>query len=136
MPYPFGGKQRQVMVDLDFARMHALGLSPNDVNNAIQAENLILPGGTVKIGDQELLVRMNSSPDAIKDVASLPVKTVNGSTVTIGDVAQVRDGYAVQTSLVRANGRRGILMTLMKSAVIVPKLLRSAYLCTLASALR
>ncbi len=116
MPWPFGGKQRQVMVDLDVQRMHGLGLSANDVNNAIQAQNLILPGGTVKIGDQELLVRMNSSPDAIKDVASLPVKTVNGSTVTIGDVADVRDGYAPQTSLVRANGRRGVLMTLMKSA--------------------
>jgi multidrug efflux pump subunit AcrB len=116
MPWPYGGKQRQVMVDLDQGRLYALGLSPNDVSAAIQSQNLILPSGTVKLGAQELLVRLNSSPDAIKDLASLPVKTVNGATVTVGDVAQVRDGYAPQTSLVRANGRRGILMTLLKSA--------------------
>ena len=116
MPLPYGGKQRQVMVDLDLARLHALGLSPNDVSDALQAQNLILPSGTSKIGDQELLVRLNSSPDAIRGIAALPMKTVNGSTVTIGDVAQVRDGYAPQTSLVRANGRRGVLMTLLKSA--------------------
>jgi multidrug efflux pump subunit AcrB len=116
MPWPYGGKQRQVMVDLDLRHIYALGLSPNDVSAAIQSQNLVLPSGTAKIGDQELLVRLNSSPDAIREIASLPVKTVNGSTVTIGDVAQVRDGYAPQTSLVRANGRRGILMTLLKSA--------------------
>jgi multidrug efflux pump subunit AcrB len=116
MPWPYGGKQRQVMVDIDLPRLYALGLSPNDVNNAIQAQNLVLPSGTAKLGDQELLVRLNSSPDAIHEISSLPVKTVHGSTVTIGDVAQVRDGYAPQTSLVRANGRRGVLMTLLKSA--------------------
>ncbi len=93
MPWPYGGKQRQVMVDLDQARLYALGLSPNDVSAALQAQNLILPSGTSKIGDQELLVRLNSSPDAIRGIAALPLKTVNGSTVTIGDVAQVRDGY-------------------------------------------
>jgi len=116
MPYPYGGKQRQVMVDIDLPHIYALGLSPNDVSNAIQAQNLVLPSGTAKIGDQELLVRLNSSPDALRDLAALPIKTVGGSTITIGDVAQVRDGYAPQTSLVRANGRRGVLMTLLKSA--------------------
>jgi multidrug efflux pump subunit AcrB len=116
MPYPYGGKQRQVMVDIDLPRLHALGLSPNDVSNAVQAQNLVLPAGTAKLGAQELLIRLNSSPDAIREIADLPVKTVNGSTVTIGDVAHVRDGFAPQTSLVRANGRRGILMTLLKSA--------------------
>ncbi len=116
MPFPYGGKQRQVMIDIDLPRLYAYGLSPNDINNAIQAQNLVLPSGTAKLGDQELLVRLNSSPDAIKDIAALPVRTVNGSTVRIGDVAQVRDGYAPQTSMVRANGRRGVLMTLLKSA--------------------
>jgi multidrug efflux pump subunit AcrB len=116
MPFPYGGKQRQVMVDIDLPRLYALGLSPNEVSNAVQAQNLILPSGTAKLGNQELLVRLNSSPDAVRDLAALPIKTVNGSTITIGDVAQVRDGFASQTSLVRANGRRGVLMTLLKSA--------------------
>jgi multidrug efflux pump subunit AcrB len=116
MPFPYGGKLRQVMVDIDLPRLQALGLSPNDVSNAVQAQNLVLPSGTTKLGSQELLVRLNSSADAIRDIAAMPVKTVNGSTVTIGDVAQVRDGFAPQTSLVRANGRRGVLMTLLKSA--------------------
>jgi multidrug efflux pump subunit AcrB len=104
------------MVDIDLPRLYALGLSPNDVSSALVAQNLILPSGTAKLGDQELLVRLNSSPGEIREIATLPIKSVNGSTVTIGDVAQVRDGYAPQTSLVRANGRRGILMTLFKSA--------------------
>jgi multidrug efflux pump subunit AcrB len=116
MPYPYGGKQRQVMIDIDLPRLYSFGLSPNDINNAIQAQNLILPSGTAKVGEQELIVRLNSSPDAVKEIATLPIKTVNGATVTVGDVAQVRDGFAPQTSLVRANGRRGILMTLLKSA--------------------
>jgi multidrug efflux pump subunit AcrB len=116
MPFPYGGKQRQVMVDIDLPRLYALGLSPNDVSNAVQAQNLVLPSGTTKLGNQELLVRLNSSADVVRDMAAMPVKTVNGSTVTIGDVAQVRDGFAPQTSLVRANGRRGVLMTLLKSA--------------------
>src|SRR5580658_4876161 len=116
MPFPYGGKQRQVMVDIDLPRLYALGLSPNDVSNAVQAQNLVLPSGTAKLGNQELLVRLNSSPDAVRDIAALPVKSVKGSTVTLGDVAQVRDGFAPQTSLVRTNGRRGVLMTLLKSA--------------------
>ncbi len=116
MPFPYGGKQRQVMIDIDLPRLYALGLSPNDVSTAVQAQNLVLPSGTTKLGDQELLVRLNSSPDTVREIAALPVKSGNGATVTIGDVAQVRDGYAPQTSMVRANGRRGILMTLLKSA--------------------
>jgi CzcA family heavy metal efflux pump len=116
MPFPYGGKQRQVMVDIDLPRLYALGLSPNDVSNAVQAQNLVLPSGVAKLGDQELLVRLNSSPDTIPDLGALPIKTVDGTTITIGDVAQVRDGFAPQTSLVRANGRRGVLMTLLKSA--------------------
>ena len=116
MPFPYGGKQRQIMVDIDLPRLYSLGLSPNDVSNAVQAQNLTLPSGTAKLGRQELIVRLNSSPDAVPDIGTLPIKTVNGSTVTIADVAQVRDGFAPQTSIVRANGRRGVLVTLLKSA--------------------
>ena len=116
MPWPYGGKQRQVMLDIDLPRLYALGLSPSDVSNAIGAQNLVLPSGTAKIGPQELLFRLNGSPIDVKDIASLPIKSANGATVTIGDVAGVRDGFAPQTSLVRANGRRGVLMTLLKSA--------------------
>jgi multidrug efflux pump subunit AcrB len=116
MPFPYGGKQRQVMMDIDLPRLNALGLSPSDVNNALQAQNLVLPAGTAKLGGQELLVRLNSSPDTVRDLGELPIRTVNGSTVTIADVAQVRDGFAPQTSVVRANGRRGVLVTLLKSA--------------------
>ena len=116
MPWPYGGKQRQVMIDIDLPRLYAHGLSPNDVSNAVQAQNLILPSGTAKIGDQELLFRLNSSTADTSEIASLPIKSADGATVTIGDVADVRDGFAPQTSVVRANGRRGILMTLLKSA--------------------
>jgi multidrug efflux pump subunit AcrB len=116
MPWPYGGKTRQVMIDIDLPRLYALGLSPNDVNNALQAQNLVLPSGTAKIGPQELLFRLNSSPIAVEDISSLPIKSAKGANVRIGDVASVRDGYAPQTSLVRANGRRGVLMTLLKSA--------------------
>jgi multidrug efflux pump subunit AcrB len=116
MPWPYGGKQRQVMIDIDLPRLYALGLSPNDVNNAVQAQNLVLPSGTAKIGLQELLFRPNSSPVDVKDIANLPIRSVNGANVRIGDIASVRDGFAPQTSLVRANGRRGVLMTLLKSA--------------------
>jgi multidrug efflux pump subunit AcrB len=107
---------RQVMIDIDLPRLYALGLSPNDISNAVQAQNLVLPSGTAKIGPQELLFRPNSSPIAALDLASLPIKSVNGANVRIGDVASVRDGFAPQTSLVRANGRRGVLVTLLKSA--------------------
>jgi CzcA family heavy metal efflux pump len=116
LPWPYGGKQRQVMIDIDLPRLYALGLSPNDVSNAVQAQNLVLPSGTAKIGDQELLFRLNGSPVDIQKIADLPIRSARGATVTIRDVASVRDGFAPQTSLVRANGRRGVLMTLLKSA--------------------
>jgi multidrug efflux pump subunit AcrB len=115
MPYPFGGKQRQIMIDIDLARLHALGLSPNDVSNALNLQNVILPGGTAKLGAQEISMRMNGTPDVSSEIGAMPIKTVNGATVTIADVATVRDGYAPQTSLVRANGTHGVLMTILKS---------------------
>jgi multidrug efflux pump subunit AcrB len=115
MPFPYGGKQRQIMVDLDLARLHALGLGPTDVANAVSLQNLILPSGTVKLGAQEVGVRLNSSPETLRDLAAIPVATVRGATVTLGDVAQVRDGFAPQTNLVRTNGRNGVLLSILKA---------------------
>ncbi len=116
MPYPYGGKQRQIMVDIDPGRLQALGLSPRDVSDAISLQNIILPSGTVKLGGQELMLRLNSAPDTLAEIARMPVKTVGGATITVADVAQVRDGFAPQTSIVHADGRRGVLLPLFKSA--------------------
>jgi multidrug efflux pump subunit AcrB len=114
VPQPWGGKWPQVMVDLDLDQLYARGLSPQDVNTAIQSQNLIIPSGTAKIGDTEYYVRLNSSPEAVETFNNIPVKTVNGVPVYVKDVAQVRMGYQVQTNVVRRDGRRGVLMTILK----------------------
>jgi multidrug efflux pump subunit AcrB len=114
VPQPWGGKQRQVMVDLDLDALYARGLSPNDIMTAINNQNLIIPAGTAKMGATEYNVKLNSSPDVIKAFNEIPVKTVNGIPVYIKDVAHVRDGYAVQTNVVRRDGRRAVLMTILK----------------------
>src|SRR6201993_4671445 len=114
VPQPWGGKQRQVMVDLDLDAMYARNLSPNDVSTAISNQNLIIPAGTAKIGATEYNVKLNSSPDVIKAFNDIPVKTVNSIPVYVKDVAHVRDGYAVQTNVVRRDGRRAVLMTILK----------------------
>ncbi|HPP27757.1 MAG TPA: efflux RND transporter permease subunit [Phycisphaerae bacterium] len=116
IPYPYGGKQRQIMVDLDPERLHAWGISPGDVSAAINAQNLILPAGSTKIGTQEYQVRLNSSPETVEALNDLPIKTVNGTTVFIRDVASVRDGSTVQTNVVHSDGVRGALMSIYKSS--------------------
>lgn len=116
MPFPYGGKQRQMMVDIDLPKLYALGLSPRDVTNAVTAQNLILPGGTIKLGSQEMMVRLNSSPDLISEISAMPIKTVNGATVMLSDVARVRDGFSPQTSIVNNEGKRGVLVSILKSA--------------------
>ena len=113
-PYPYGGKIRQVQVDLDIPRLQANGLSPADIVNAINAQNLITPSGSAKIGSLEYQVEMNSSPQTIAELNDLPVKTVNGSTIYMRDVAHVRDGFAPQTNIVRQDGVRGTLMSMYK----------------------
>jgi CzcA family heavy metal efflux pump len=113
-PYPYGGKIRQIQVDLDMPRLQANGLSPNDIVNALNAENLILPAGTTKIGLFEYQVEMNGDPQTIAELNDLPVKTVNGSTVYMRDVAHIRDGFAPQTNIVHMNGVRGVLMSMLK----------------------
>jgi multidrug efflux pump subunit AcrB len=115
IPYSFGGKQRQVMVDLNQQAMVEKGLTPNDVVNAINNQNLILPGGTSKIGSLEYDVQINGSPREAAEMNNLPIKTQNGATIYIRDVANVRDGYPPQTNIVRADGSRGSLMSVYKN---------------------
>src|SRR5882724_4992935 len=114
IPYPYGGKQRQVQVDLNTAALQSKGLSPLDVVNAISAQNLILPSGTAKIGKVEYNVDMNGSPTTIAGLNNLPIKAVGDTTIYIRDVANVRDGFPPQTNIVRVDGRRSTLMTIQK----------------------
>jgi multidrug efflux pump subunit AcrB len=113
--YPFGGKNRSVMVDLNLDELYAKQLSPMDVSNALTLQNLILPAGTAKLAGTEYQVRVNSSPLILDELNNLPIKSVNGATVYIKDVAQVRDGYSVQTNIVRNNGNRGVLLTVTRT---------------------
>ncbi|PYL99323.1 MAG: RND transporter, partial [Verrucomicrobia bacterium] len=116
VPLPYGGKSRQVMVDLDPQKLFGKGLSPADVSTALNAQNVILPAGTQKIGDREYNVRLNSSPQLLQTLNDLPIKQVNGAMVYIRDVANVRDGFAVQTNIVAQNRVRSALLTVLKSA--------------------
>jgi multidrug efflux pump subunit AcrB len=116
VPLPYGGKSRQVMVDIDPEKLFGKGLSPADVSSALNAQNVILPAGTEKIGDREYNVRLNSSPELLQALNDLPIKQVNNATVYIRDVAHVRDGFAVQTNIVAQNRVRSALLTVLKSA--------------------
>ena len=115
IPYPYGGKQRQVQVDLDTNALQSKGLSPVDVVNAISAQNLVLPSGTSKIGAFEYAVDTNSSPTTVAELNQLPIKTTGSTTIYIRDVAYVRDGFPPQTNIVRVNGQRSVLITVLKS---------------------
>ncbi|MEX3965173.1 efflux RND transporter permease subunit [Paraburkholderia sp. EG286B] len=115
VPLPYGGKIRQIMVQLDPKALQAKGLAPADVVNAVNAQNLILPGGTAKIGSREYNVEMNGSTQTVAALNDLPIKTVNGSVVYVRDVAHVIDGYAPQTNIVRADGKRAALLTVEKT---------------------
>ena len=116
VPLPYGGKARQIMVDLDPQKLQANGLSASDVSNAINAQNVIVPAGTQKLGEREYNVRLNSSPQVLDMLNDLPIKEVNGAMVYIRDVANVRDGFAVQTNIVSQNRIRSALLTVLKSA--------------------
>src|SRR5579863_5125436 len=115
IPYPYGGKQRQIQIDLNTAQLQSKGLSPNDVVNTINNQNLILPGGTAKIGSFEYQVDMNGAPVTVQDLNNLPIKSVGDSTVYIHDVGFVRDGFPPQTNIVRVAGSRSVLMSVLKS---------------------
>src|SRR5258708_3132530 len=114
VPQPWGGKQRQVMVNLDPDALYSYGLSPADVSTAIGVQNLIIPAGTAKMGSREYNVKINSSPDMIEAFNDIPIKTVDGVPIYIKNVAHVADGFAVQTNVVRHDGRRAVLMTVLK----------------------
>lgn len=115
IPYPYGGKQRQIQVDLNTTELQAKGLSPLDVVNAISAQNLILPSGTSKIGSLDYNVDINGSPQSIQELNDLPIKRVGNTTLYIHDVAHVRDGFPPQTNIVRVNGQRASLLTILKA---------------------
>ena len=115
IPYPYGGKQRQVQVDLNANALQSKGLSPLDVVNALGQQNLILPAGTAKIGAYEYQVDMNGSPQTVQELNDLPIRTAGNSTIYIKDVAYVRDGYPPQTNIVRVDGKRAVLMSIQKN---------------------
>src|SRR5437667_6166140 len=115
IPWPYGGKQRQVQVDLDTNALQSKGLSPVDVVNAINVQNLILPSGTSKIGGFEYNVDLNGSPQTVAELNDLPIKRVGNTTIYIRDVAYVRDGFPPQTNIVRVNGHRASLLTIQKN---------------------
>jgi multidrug efflux pump subunit AcrB len=115
LPLPYGGKQRQVMINMDHNRMQARNISPTDVLAAVNAQNLILPSGTVKLGKSELDARTNTSPRTVPELNNLPIKQVGNTTIYLRDVATVSDGFALQTNIVRQDGRRGVLMSILKA---------------------
>ena len=114
-PFPYGGKVRVISVDLDSEALQGRGLSPADVVNAVNTQNLILPSGTVKLGETEYTVRMNGSPGVLSGLNDLPVRTVGGITTYLKDVAYVRDGFQPQTNVVRQDGLRGVLISVLKN---------------------
>ena len=115
LPTPSGGKYRQIMVDIDPAKLVAKGLTPLDVVNAVNAQNLTLPAGTAKMGDKQYVVRTNATPPSIEDLNDIPIKVVNGATIFVRDVGQVHDGWLVQQNVVRQNGRRSVLLSIIKN---------------------
>src|SRR5499433_813201 len=118
IPYPFGGKQRQIQIDLNSTALQARGLSGQDVANALAAQNLITPVGTQKIGTFEYTIQLNNSPLKIQELGDLPIKVVNGAMVYVRDVATVRDGNPPQTNIVHVEGNRSVLMQVLKNGSI------------------
>ena len=137
MPWPYGGKQRQIMIDIDPQRLFAWGLSPRDVNAALGLQNVIVPTGTAKIGVDEYPIVLNASPELLDaDRVDIPIKVVRGTTVYMRDVANVRDGYAPQTNIVHVEGKKSVLMSILKlgsaSTLDVVKRIRDTLPTTLA----
>jgi multidrug efflux pump subunit AcrB len=114
LPWPYGGKQRQIMIDIDPQRLYAWGLSPRDVNAALGLQNVIVPTGTAKIGVDEYPIVINASPELLDQIAGIPIKVVRGTTVFMRDVSNVRDGYAPQTNIVHVGGKKSVLMSVLK----------------------
>ena len=115
IPYPYGGKQRQVQVDINLAALQSKGLTPADVVSTVGAQNIILPSGTAKIGPFEYQVETNSAPDKVAELNDLPIRSVNGAMVYIRDIGHVRDGFPPQTNIVRVDGQRASLLSVIKT---------------------
>jgi multidrug efflux pump subunit AcrB len=115
VPLPWGGKQRQVTIAMDQAAMQSKGIAPGDLLSAVAQQNVVMPSGTIKIGQSEYDVRTNSTPDSIEGLANIPLRQVNGTTIYLRDVATVSDGFQVQTNVVRQDGRRGVLISVLKN---------------------
>jgi CzcA family heavy metal efflux pump len=115
LPSPYGGKQREILINMDQAEMQAKGIAPGDLLNAVSAQDVIMPSGTIKIGQSEYDVRTNGSPETIEALGNIPLKQVSGTTIYLRDVASVSDGFQVQTNIVRQDGRRGVLISILKS---------------------
>jgi multidrug efflux pump subunit AcrB len=115
MPSPYGGKQREVLINMDQSAMQAKGIAPGDLLNALALENVVTPSGTIKIGPTEYDVRTNGTPRTVDELGNVPLKQVNGTTIYLHDVATVSDGFGVQTNIVRQDGARGVLITVLKS---------------------
>ena len=115
LPLPYGGKARQIMIDIDPMALYSKGLSATDVSNAVSAQNLVLPAGNAKIGDRDYYIQLNSSPATVAAMNDFPIRSQNGSITYLRDVAQVRDGFSVQQNIVRQDGRRSSLLTVLKN---------------------
>jgi CzcA family heavy metal efflux pump len=115
VPSPYGGKQRQITVNMNQTAMQSKGIAPGDILNALAQQNVVMPSGTIKIGQSEYDVRTNGSPHTVEDLSNIPVKQVNGTTIYLRDVASVSDGFQVQTNIVREDGHRGVLITIDKN---------------------
>jgi multidrug efflux pump subunit AcrB len=115
IPLPYGGKQRQITIAMDQAAMQSKGIAPGDLLNAVAQQNVITPSGTIKIGQSEYDVRTNSAPRTVEELANIPLRQVNGTTIYLRDVATVSDGFQVQTNIVRKDGRRGVLVSILKN---------------------
>jgi len=115
LPLPYGGKQREIMISMDQAAMQSKGVAPGDLLSAVAQQNVVMPSGTIKIGQSEYDVRTNGTPRTIEELANIPVKQVNGTTIYLRDIASVSDGFQVQTNVVRQDGRRGVLISILKN---------------------
>ncbi len=115
VPLPYGGKQRQITISMDQAAMQSKGIAPGDLLNAVAQQNVVMPSGTIKIGQSEYDVRTNGTPRTVEELANIPLKQVNGTTIYLRDVASVSDGFQVQTNVVRQDGHRGVLISIVKN---------------------
>src|SRR6201996_2169457 len=115
VPSPYGGKQRQISINMDQTAMQSKGIAPGDVLNALALQNVVMPSGTIKVGQSEYDVRSNGAPRTVQELADIPVRQVNGTTVYLRDVSSVSDGFQVQTNIVRQDGKRGVLVTILKN---------------------